>query len=145
MKDIINRDLVNQCRADYLEFVNQETIILEPGTDPVDGIFSGEDWKNFILPGGTRRRALGLKDEGPFVDNVVKSHVAPFYLNFKDQIAEQMNPFIQQLGGFKELFCFPRSLLRCAVPSAESTPVHYDQTFLRAGTPDQYHRLGSNW
>lgn len=36
--------------------------MLKPGTDQEEGIFSGSDWRNFILPGGTRL-ALGLEDE----------------------------------------------------------------------------------
>ncbi|KAB8216964.1 hypothetical protein BDV33DRAFT_206859 [Aspergillus novoparasiticus] len=106
--ELVNRDLVNKCRRDYLEFVNHGSGMLKPGTDPEEGIFSGNDWRNFILPGGTRL-ALGLEDEGPFVENAVKSHVAPFYLDFKDGIAKQMEAF--------------------------STPVLYDQIFLRAGPP----------
>ncbi|KAE8308233.1 hypothetical protein BDV41DRAFT_552097 [Aspergillus transmontanensis] len=134
VKGLISRELVNKCRRDYLEFVNQGSGMLKPGTDPEEGIFSGNDWRNFILPGGTRL-ALGLEDEGPFVENAVKSHVAPFYLDFKDKIAKQMEAFVGKLFGFEDPWCLPRSLLRCAVPGAESTPVHYDQIFLRAGPP----------
>lgn len=86
--------MVNKCRRDYLEFVNQETGMLKEGTDPEDGIFFGNYWRNFILPGGTRL-ALGLPDEGAFVENAVKSHVTPFYTNFKDEIATQIYPFVK--------------------------------------------------
>lgn len=63
MKGLISRDLINKCRRGYLEFVNQGSGMLKPGTDQEEGISSGSDWKNFILPGGTRL-ALGLEDEG---------------------------------------------------------------------------------
>lgn len=108
--------------------------MLKPDTDPEEGIFSGNDWRNYILPGGTRL-AMGLKDEGPFVDNAIASHVAPFYLQFKDEIAKDIEAFAAKLCVFQDPWCLPRSLLRCAVPGAESTPVHYDQIFLRAAPP----------
>lgn len=134
MKGLISRDLVNKCRRDYIEWVNQGTEMIKPGTDPEEGIFSGNDWQNYVLPGGTRL-ALGLPDDGHFVKNAIESHVAPFYLKFKEEVAEQVNPFVASLRGFEEPYCLPRSLLRCAVPGAESTPVHYDQIYLRAGPP----------
>ncbi|KAE8133607.1 hypothetical protein BDV38DRAFT_296000 [Aspergillus pseudotamarii] len=102
VKSLIGRNLVNKCRRDYLGFVHQGSGVLKPGTIPQDS----------------------LKDEGPFVENTVESHVAPFCLNFKDEIAKQM-----------EAFYLPRSLLQCTVPGAESTPVHYTQIFLRSGPP----------
>ncbi|KAL4933182.1 uncharacterized protein BDV17DRAFT_286862 [Aspergillus undulatus] len=108
--------------------------MLKPDTDPEEGIFSGNDWRNYILPGGTRL-AMGLEDEGPFVENAIDSHVAPFYLGFKDQIVQRIEPFVGKLCGFQDSWCLPRSLLRCAVPGAESTPVHYDQIVLRAAPP----------
>lgn len=134
MKGLIDRDLVNKCRRDYIEYVDRGSKIIKPGSNPEEGIFSGNDWRNYVLPGGTRA-ALGLPDDGPFVENVIKSHIAPFYLKFKDEVAKQVEPFVAKLRGFKEPYCLPRSLLRCAVPGAESTPVHYDQIYLRAGPP----------
>jgi phytanoyl-CoA hydroxylase len=134
IKNIISPKKVNTCRRHYLEFINNGTNILAPNTNPEHGIFSSLDWKQFILPGATRL-ALGLEDEGPFVDNAVKSHIAPFYLQFKDEVGTQLESFVGKLLGFKEPWCLPRSLLRCSVPGAESTPVHYDQIFLRAGPP----------
>ncbi|KAL4795788.1 hypothetical protein BDV19DRAFT_388813 [Aspergillus venezuelensis] len=134
IKGLVDRDIVNECRKNYLTSMNRGTEMLKPDTNPVDGIFSGNDWRNYVLPGGTRL-AMGLEDEGPFVANAVDSHVAPFYLQFKDQIAERIEEFVKSLCDFDESWCLPRSLLRCAVPGAESTPVHYDQIFLRAGPP----------
>lgn len=121
-------------RSDYLSFVNQGTGMLKPGTDPMDGIFSGEDWREFLLPGAVRV-AAGLKDEGPFVENAIRSHRASFYQDFKHEVDKQLEPFVGKLAGFEEPWGLPRSLLRCAVPGGETTPVHYDQIFLRAGPP----------
>ncbi|OJJ52381.1 hypothetical protein ASPSYDRAFT_1169797 [Aspergillus sydowii CBS 593.65] len=131
IKSLISRDVVQKFRKDYLTFMNRGSEMLKPDTDPEEGIFSGNDWRNYILPGGTRL-AMGLKDEGPFVDNAIASHVAPFYLQFKDEIAKDIEAFAAKLCVFQDPWCLPRSLLRCAVPGAESTPVHYDQIFLRA-------------
>lgn len=108
--------------------------MLKPGTDPVDGIFSGADWREFVLPGAARV-AFGLKDEGPFVVNAIRSHSAQFYLDFKADVATVLEPFVGKLCDFAEPWCLPRSLLRCAVPGGETTPVHYDQIYLRAGPP----------
>ena len=123
-----------KCRKDYLAMANDGTGMLKPGTDPVDGIFSGADWRDFLLPGAVRV-AAGLKDEGKFVENAMKSHSAPFYQEFKDAVGRALEPFVGRLRGFEEPWCLPRSLLRCAVPGGETTPVHYDQIFLRAGPP----------
>lgn len=126
--------MVLGCRKDYLSFVNEGTGVLKNGTDPVDGIFSGADWKGFLLPGAVRV-AAGLKDEGLFVEHAIKSHSAAFYQDSKDEVAKTLEPFTQQLCGFEGSWCLPRSLLRCAVPGGDSTPVHYDQIFLRGGPP----------
>ncbi|KAJ4288898.1 hypothetical protein N0V90_011239 [Kalmusia sp. IMI 367209] len=134
IKGLLKRDMVHKCRSDYLAMVNEGTNMLKEGTDPVDGIFSGADWREFLLPGAVRV-AAGLKDEGAFVDNAIASHSAEFYLDFKDQVGRILEPFVGQLCNFEEPWCLPRSLLRCAVPGGETTPVHYDQIFLRAGPP----------
>ncbi|KAI8263722.1 fungal specific transcription factor domain protein [Colletotrichum sp. SAR11_239] len=134
VKGLLNPDMVNKMRSDYLTFVNNGTGMLKPGTDPADGIFSGLDWREFLLPGAVRV-ACGLKDEGPFVDNAIASHSAAFYQDFKDKVGRELEPFVGKLAGFEESWCLPRSLLRCAVPGGETTPVHYDQIFLRAGPP----------
>ncbi|KAI8313844.1 hypothetical protein K4K61_006470 [Colletotrichum sp. SAR11_59] len=134
VKGLLNPDMVNKMRSDYLTFVDNGTGMLKPGTDPADDIFSGLDWREFLLPGAVRV-ACGLKDEGPFVDNAIASHSAAFYQDFKDKVGRELEPFVGKLSGFEESWCLPRSLLRCAVPGGETTPVHYDQIFLRAGPP----------
>lgn len=106
--------------------------MLKPGTSNVDGIYGGADWHDFLLPGAVRR-AAGLEDTGVFVENAVASHSASSYQDFKDAVGKQLEPFVGRLCGFEEPWCLPRSLLRCSVPGSDSTPVHYDQIFLRAG------------
>lgn len=115
--------------------VNEGTDMLKPGTDPAEGIFSGGDWREFLLPGAVRL-AAGLSDTGRFVENAILSHRSPSYLAFKETAGAALEPFVGRLCGFAEPWCLPRSLLRCAVPGGEeTTPVHYDQIFLRAGPP----------
>lgn len=134
MKGLLDPKLVKKFRGDYLSMVNDGTNMLKPGTDPVDGIFSGEDWREFLLPGAVRL-AAGLSDTGRFVENAILSHRSPVYLDFKDKVGRELEPFVGRLCGFEVPWCLPRSLLRCAVPGGETTPVHYDQIFLRAGPP----------
>lgn len=95
---------MNKCRGDYLEFVSKGTGMLEPGTAPVDGIFSRVDWRNFILPGSVRA-AVGLKDDGPFVENSSKAHNAEFYHKFKSYVSKQFQELIGDLCGFEDAWC----------------------------------------
>ena len=108
--------------------------MLKPGTDPKEGVFSGADWREFVLPGGTRV-AASLPDTGRFVENAVRSHHWQTYQDFKERVGGVIEPFVGELAEFMEPWCLPRLLLRCAVPGSETMPVHYDQIFLRAAPP----------
>lgn len=123
-------------REQYFRFMteNGDSGILKQGTNPRDGIFSGEDWRQFLLPGAIRV-ANGLKDEGVFVEKTLKAHVAHFYSEFKSDIAEPLESFVGKLAQFQDPMLLKRTLLRCNVPGGETTPVHYDQIYLRAGPP----------
>jgi phytanoyl-CoA hydroxylase len=48
--------------------------------------FSGADRRDYLLPGAVRV-ALGIKNEGPFVENSIRSHKASFYLDSKAEAA----------------------------------------------------------
>jgi hypothetical protein len=65
MKGILDKEKVLDMREQYFRFMteNGDTGILAKGTNPRDGI-SGEDWRNFLLPGALRL-FNGLKDEDP--------------------------------------------------------------------------------
>uniref|UniRef100_A0A8H7N1U8 Uncharacterized protein n=1 Tax=Bionectria ochroleuca TaxID=29856 RepID=A0A8H7N1U8_BIOOC len=115
VKGLLDPVMINEFRAKYLSMVNEGTGMLKPGTDPVEGIFSGEDWRNYLLPGAVRV-AAGLPDEGPFVENAIRSHHCQEYLDSRTKLGAGSSPL-------------------CAVPGGETTPVHYDQIFLRAGPP----------
>ncbi|KAJ5750635.1 hypothetical protein N7533_007663 [Penicillium manginii] len=134
MKGILDREKVLDMREQYFKFMteNGDSGILKKGTNPRDGIFSGNDWRQFLLPGALRV-ANGLKDEGIFVEKTIKAHVTDFYLEFKAKVAEPLEGFVGKLAQFQDPMLLKRTLLRCNVPGAETTPVHYDQIFLRAG------------
>ncbi|EEU44454.1 uncharacterized protein NECHADRAFT_96363 [Fusarium vanettenii 77-13-4] len=135
VKGQLDPDLVNDFRAAYFSMMDNGTNMLKPGSDPRDGIFNSDtDWRDFTLPGGGRLTA-GLPNTGPFAENAIRSHHWSRYQEFKDTLGKRIESFIGDMLGFEELWCFPRSLLRCAVPGGEITPVHYDQIFLRAGPP----------
>ncbi|KAM0549205.1 hypothetical protein ACHAPJ_009514 [Fusarium lateritium] len=135
IKGLLDPNLVSDFRAEYLSMMDKDTDMLKPGTDPREGIFNPEtDWREFTLPGAPRV-AAGLPDTGPFVENAIKSHHWDKYQKFKEDAAKRIEPFIGNVLNFTDPWCLPRSLLRCAVPGGEITPVHYDQIFLRAGPP----------
>lgn len=126
--------MINRFRGEYLAMINEGIDMLKPGTDPRDGIFNPDaDWREFLL--GGVRVAAGIPNEGPFVEKAYKAHQWKTYVDFKDYIGRQMEPFVGKLEGFDEPWCLPRSLLRLATPGGDTTPVHYDQIFLRAGPP----------
>ncbi|KAF9640895.1 hypothetical protein BFW01_g12701 [Lasiodiplodia theobromae] len=137
MKGLLDRAAVLHMREQYFAFMSSadsDTGILAPHTHPRDGIFSpGADWRAFLLPGALRV-FNGLPDSGVFVDKVVQAHVADFYHDFKQRVGSStLTGFAGRLRRFKEPLLLKRSLLRCNVPGGETTPVHYDQIFLRAG------------
>ncbi|KAF7551492.1 hypothetical protein G7Z17_g4979 [Cylindrodendrum hubeiense] len=119
VKGLLDPDVVNKCRKEYFSMVNEGTGILKPETDPVEGIFSGGDWREFLLPGAVRV-AAGLKDDGPFVENAIKSHVAPFYQNFKRYAGQQLEPFVGKLCEFEDP-CTLRSNLPSGRPPTSIT------------------------
>jgi len=96
--------------------------------------FPGQIGETFLLPGALRV-VNGIKDEGIFVEKTFKAHVADFYFDFRTNAVEPLGAFVGKLCQFKEPMLLRRATLRCNVPGAETTPVHYDQIFLRAGPP----------
>lgn len=131
MKGILDKEKVLDMREQYFRFMteNGDTGILAKGTHPRDGIFSGEDWRNFLLPGALRV-FNGLKAEGPFVDKVFKAHVAEYYQKFKKNAEVPLTNFVGELRQFQDPMLLKRTSFRCNMPGGETTPVHYYQIFL---------------
>ncbi|KAM0420396.1 hypothetical protein ACHAPT_011816 [Fusarium lateritium] len=132
VKGLLDPDMINNFRREYFTMISEGNGMLKPDSDTCHGIFNPEaDWREFLL--GGVRVAAGVPNEGPFVEKAYKAHRLKVYVDFKDEIGRQMEPFVGCLAQFDEPWCFPRSLLRFAVPGGDMTPVHYDQIFLRAG------------
>jgi len=108
--------------------------MLKPGSNAIDGSFNPDaDSRKFLL--GGVRVAAGIPNEGPFVERAYNAHEWKTYVDFKESIGRSMEPFVGRLLEFEQPWTLPRSLLRFAVPGGDTTPVHYDQIFLRAGPP----------
>ncbi|KAF9883561.1 hypothetical protein FE257_003200 [Aspergillus nanangensis] len=134
VKNLLDPTMINEFRGEYLAMINEGSGMLKDGTDTRDGIFNPDaDWRQFLL--GGVRVAAGIPNEGPFVEKANGAHQWKTYVDFKDNIGRQLEPFVGKLAGFNKPWCLPRSLLRLAVPGGDTTPVHYDQIFLRAGPP----------
>ncbi|KAJ5988532.1 hypothetical protein N7481_003742 [Penicillium waksmanii] len=136
MKDILDKEKVLGMREQYFRFMteNGDSGILKQGTNPREGIFSGEDWRQLLLPGAIRV-ANGLKYEGICVEKTLTAHVADFYSKFKSNMAVSLESFVEKLAQFQDPMLLKRTLPQCNVPGGETTPVHYDQIYLLAGPP----------
>lgn len=97
-----------------------------------DGICSGEDWRSFL---GALRVFNDLLDEGVFINNVLKAHIAELYQNFEAIAEEPLRDFVGKLCQLQDPMLLRRTLLRYNVRGVETTPVHYDHSFLWAGSP----------
>lgn len=109
--------------------------LLQAGSDPQDGIFSGADTRKY-LPPGNLRRLFGLKDDPEsdrYVELMVSAHEAPFYLEFCK--SPELREFVSRLMGWEKPHMLQRTMLRAFVPDSELTPVHFDQMYLRGGPP----------
>ena len=134
VKRLADPEIINKFRGDFLAMIGEGNNMLKPGSSASDGIFNPDaDWREYLL--GGIRVAAGIPNEGPFVEKAYKAHQWRTYVDLKEALGQVIEPFAGRLAGFKEPWCLPRSLLRFAVPGGDTTPVHYDQIFLRAGPP----------
>ncbi|EWY89638.1 phytanoyl-CoA hydroxylase [Fusarium oxysporum NRRL 32931] len=134
VKGCINKEASLDCRRDYFTHMAPSGLLQE-GSDPVDGIYSGADTRKY-LPPGNLRRLFGLKDDPDserYVDLMISAHEANFYVEFCE--SKQLHDFVRQFTGWKNPHMLQRTMLRAFVPNSELTPVHFDQMYLRAGPP----------
>jgi phytanoyl-CoA hydroxylase len=82
---------------------------------------------------GKLRDLLGLKENKEYDKRVTEAHAAPWYISFANHPI--LKDFIKRFTDWDDTTLLKRSLFRPNVPGAESTLVHYDQIFLRAGPP----------
>lgn len=127
--------------------------ILAPGSDPVDGIYSGLDPDEFVGPDNAGYLD-GKRDEGAYYKLSAEGTVSTWAQEFADseckaspnvvhysscmlieidlsKMAHRLQPH------WKTPLIFKRQLYRANVPNATKTTtgVHYDQIFLRGGPP----------
>ncbi|WZH48390.1 Phytanoyl-hydroxylase [Fusarium acuminatum] len=134
VKGCIDKEISLACRRDYFTHMAPSGLLQE-GSDPVDGIYSGVDPRKY-LPPGNLRRLFGLKDDPQsdrYLELMVSAHEADFYIEFCKN--EQLRDFVRRFTGWKSPHMLQRTMLRAFVPNSELTPVHFDQMYLRAGPP----------
>ncbi|CAI6100795.1 hypothetical protein V2G26_010534 [Clonostachys chloroleuca] len=134
IKKCIPKETSLACRRAYFEHMAPSGL-LKPGTDAVEGIFSGADTRKYMPPGNLRR-LFGLKDDpesDKYVELMVSAHEAPFYVDFCQ--CPELRQFVSRFMGWKNPQMLQRTMLRAFVPNSELTPVHFDQMYLRAGPP----------
>lgn len=132
MKGILPTRPILDCRRAYFSHMAPSGL-LRPGTDPVEGIYSGANTKKY-LPPGNLRRLFGLKDDpesDKYAELMVSAHEAPFYVDFC--AIPELRAFISRFTGWKTPHMLQRTMLRAFVPDRELTPVHFDQMYLRGG------------
>lgn len=135
LKGLIPRSDVLECRKQYFSFL-EPTGFLEPGSDPVDGIFrSDNDGSDYASVGaGAPKEAKDPRKLQMFLDLAEKAHKEDWYLKFSQHPA--LHDFVSRFTGWGEnTFQLPRSLLRNNTPKNNAIGVHYDQIFLRDGEP----------
>jgi phytanoyl-CoA hydroxylase len=84
------------------------------------------------MPPSKPRQSVRLKDENvEYERRVVEAHSAPWYNAFARHPV--LKDFIKKFSGWNDTTMLERSLFRPNIPGGDATPVHYDQSFLRAG------------
>ena len=102
------------------------TGILEPGSDPREGVFNSQlDPLAFQGIGGA------LSQEEEQLKRLVAAHSTPEYLTFVRH--PSLLQFATCLMQCDNIVLCERTLLRHNVPRSDSTAIHYDKIFLRAG------------
>lgn len=134
VKGLLPQEKVLACRRAYFEHMSPSGL-LEEGSDPVDGVYSGKDTRKY-LPPGNLRRLFGLKDDpesDKYCELMISAHSEEWYMKLC-QISE-LQEFVRAFTGWKKETMLQRTMFRAFVPRSELTPVHFDQMYLRAGPP----------
>ncbi|KAF4944951.1 hypothetical protein FSARC_14540 [Fusarium sarcochroum] len=145
LKHLLPREAVLDGRASYFDAMSV-TGLLEPGTEPVEGIFNKSanprDYPN-IGAGAAENGRLGTSTKSAeFEDLSVKAHTDEWYIGSEDGKLQGFvnNPilkaFVAKFTGWGEdTLSLKRTLLRNNCPTNRAIGVHYDQVFLRHGEP----------
>ena len=100
--------------------------ILLPGTSPRDGIFNST-----LDP--LEHQGLGGDPEKSSRELLDAAHALPEYREFLTH--PDLREFVCRFMAWEREILVKRALLRHNCPNSESTGIHYDQLFLRAGEP----------
>jgi phytanoyl-CoA hydroxylase len=124
LKGALPREDVLKMREHYFQQF-EGTGLLDP-TKPVgEGIYNSED-------DASKHKGIGGGDpEGEDLKRLLGAHVTAPYLNFVNH--PKLRGLVRELMGWNEEVLLQRTMLRHNVPGGESTGVHYDRLFLRAG------------
>ncbi|KAK4934288.1 hypothetical protein LTR10_024399 [Elasticomyces elasticus] len=99
--------------------------LLEPGTDPVDGIYNSAE--DVSLHNGIG----GGEPTGEELQALVTAHVQQHYLDFVAH--PKLRSMVRELMEWDEEVMLMRTMLRHNIPGGKSTGLHYDKLFLRGG------------
>ncbi|KAL5361699.1 hypothetical protein BJX96DRAFT_166089 [Aspergillus floccosus] len=138
LKGLLPREDVLESRRRYFEYL-APTEVLEPGTDPVEGVFnkskSIDDYPGIGAGHAAGNGRPGGDNAAQFVDRAIEAHYKDWYteklVNHPD-----LYKFIAKFTNWgQDTLTFKRTLLRNNIPGSKPIGVHYDQIFLRYGEP----------
>ncbi|CAH0056869.1 unnamed protein product [Clonostachys solani] len=145
LKGILPREEVLAAREAYFRAMSS-TGVLEPGTDPVEGIFNKSadplDYPN-IGAGAAENSRLGTSEKSHnFEDLSIQAHTQDWYIGSRDGKIkgftnnQTLRDFVSEFTGWdNHILSLKRTLLRNNCPTNRAIGVHYDQVFLRYGEP----------
>ncbi|RDW72212.1 hypothetical protein BP5796_08246 [Coleophoma crateriformis] len=132
LKGLLPAEEIWEARKQYFQFL-APTGLIKPNTDPKEGIYCGGDWLRWMAPGKLRDK-LNLADPNPeYEKRVVDAHSAPWYIAFANHPV--LKDYVKKFTGWEATTLLQRSIFRPNIPGGDTTPVHYDQIYLRAGPP----------
>lgn len=145
LKGLLPRDEVLAARAAYFRSMAC-TDVLEPGTEPVEGIFNKSanplDYPNIGAGAIANSRLSTTTKASEFEDIAVKAHTDEWYIGNGDGTVkgfteiQELRDFVAAFTGWgNDLLSLKRTLLRNNCPTNKAIGVHYDQIFLRYGEP----------
>ncbi|KAI4715421.1 hypothetical protein E4T48_08416 [Aureobasidium sp. EXF-10727] len=133
IKGVIPRQDVLKAREEYFKLLSP-TGVLQPGTEPVQGIFNeAKEARDYPGIGAGGKPGNDQETSKKFVDLAIKAHTEPWY---KDVFCKHpaLHEYVQKLTGWgDDTLAIQRTLLRNNTPGNKAIGVHYDQIFLRYG------------
>lgn len=145
LKGLLPKEDILAGRASYFEAMSV-TSLLEPGTEPVEGIFNKsadpKDYPNIGAGAAENGRLGNTSKSAEFEDLAVKAHTDEWYIGSEDGKTQGfvnspvLKAFVANFTGWGEdTLSLKRTLLRNNCPTNRAIGVHYDQVFLRYGEP----------